>query len=305
MSFGPFTFDSNGDGDGFIFKMDPSQNILWATSFGSTVATSFETGSTMSLDGSGNCYVASTFADDCKFFLGPTLETNSTKNVLIAAYGPGGNYLWARAFRGGPGAKFSPVTLSIFAEENVLLTGIFAGIDTIEGVALQPFTNTDSADAFIISFNPVGDLNWAIHAGGPWNDGGFGIAGNNSAFAFATGNYRETAQFGPINLVSSGVSDFWVAKFEKTTVTGNASVPGNKEFQAFPNPFSDQLIISLPDNTTELKIFNSTGQVVLERTVSKSDKQLSIDFADKKAGVYTIQLKGDYGITTGKIEKGQ
>ncbi|MEO6167479.1 MAG: T9SS type A sorting domain-containing protein [Chitinophagales bacterium] len=303
VNFGSYEFTSLGDGDGFIVKMTPAGDVLWATSFGSTVATSDETGATISLDASGNCYVAGTFVGNCQFNGGQITTGNNLKNIMVAAFDVDGNFMWANAIKGGPGAKFSPITLSIFAEENIMLTGIFMGIDTVGSIVLQPYTNVDSSDAFLVSFNPMGDVNWAIHVGGDGHDGGFGITGNGSAFAFATGNYRNTAQFGSNTLVSNGVSDMWVAKFQKNTITGNAAVAGTEKFQLFPNPFNNEFTVTIPKKTRDLTIFNQYGQVVYHRMILSSEKQISIDFPLPAAGIYTLQLSGEYGVTMGKIEK--
>lgn len=302
VNFGSFELTSLGDADGFIVKMSPAGEVLWATSFGSNLEYSDETGSTMSLDDAGNCYVAGTFAGNCLFDGGEIL-TENIKNVFVAAYDNNGEFLWANAIRGGPSAKFSPINLSIAAEENILITGIFMGIDTVDSFILQPYFSKDSADAFIASFNPLGEANWAINVGGEHHDAGFGIALNGTAFAFATGNYKDEAQFGPNTVLSNGLSDIWVAKFQKNTVTGNASIKGAEKFQVFPNPFNGQFTVSLPSHTSLLTIFNSYGQEVYRRNIDASERQLNIEMVQPAAGIYTIQLRGDYGVTTGKLEK--
>ncbi|MGB3074499.1 MAG: T9SS type A sorting domain-containing protein [Chitinophagales bacterium] len=303
VSFGDYEFTSLGDNDGYIVKMTPAGEVLWATTFGSDIPYSDEAGATISLDDAGNCYVAGVFAGNC-IFNGGQLTTNSLKNVLVAAYDIDGNFLWANAIKGGAGAKFSPVTLSISVEENILVSGMFTGVDTIGSVVLEPYTNTDSADAFIASLNLMGDVNWAIHVGGDGNDGAFGIAGNGSAFAFATGNYREAAQFGPNNLLSNGVSDIWIAKFQKNTVTASSTyIPTVQTFQTYPNPFREQLTIDIPMKTTDLIVYNQFGQVVYRRTISSGERQINLDLSVPAAGIYTVQLKGEYGVHTGLIEK--
>lgn len=302
VDFGGTELTSLGDADGYVVKMSSAGNVLWATSFGSDVESSDETGATLSLDAAGNCYVAGTFAGNC-YFDGGELLTGSPKNIFVAAYDISGEFLWANSIRGGPGVKFSPITLSISAEENILLTGIFAGVDTIGSIILEPYFNKDSADAFIASFNPLGDVNWAIHVGGEHHDGGFGIAGNGSAFAFATGNYKGEAQFGTNTLLSNGVSDMWVAKFQKNTVTGNASIQDAEKFQIFPNPFTNQFTVALPAKTTKLTILNAFGQVVYQREITAFEKQVTLDLSLPAAGIYTVQLNGAYGVTTGKLEK--
>ena len=306
MMFDSWILNSNGDFDGFIVKLDPVGNVLWANSFGSTVDTSFESAATMAVDVAGNCYVASTFSMNCQFGSN-VLETNDARNIAIAAYDAAGGFVWANVFRGGPEARFSPSTLNLVAEESILLVGAFGGIDTIGNIVLKP-TGTDALkrDGFIISLNPLGEVNWAIHMGGSDHDAAYGLACNNSAFCYATGNYRWEAQFGTTNLVATGESDLWVAKFEKNTITGTSPVVNSHALQAFhvfPNPFTNDVEVSIPQNTEELTVYNVIGQVVLQHETGKSESQVSLDLNETPVGIYTIRVKGDYGITCAKIEK--
>lgn len=302
-NFGIYQFTSLGDADGFVLKMEPSGNIVWAKTFGSDIPYSDESGAAISLDASGNCYVAGVFAGNCIFESGQISATNA-KNVFLAAFDNDGNYLWGNAIKGSADSKFSPITLSMRVEDNILLTGIFTGVITAGSIELQPYVNLDSSDAFIASFNTLGEVNWAIHVGGSGNDGAFGIAGNGSSFAFAVGNFRNMAQFGPNTIISNGLSDMWVAKFQKNVVTQSGlNVDFSNGIQPYPNPFSDQFSVNIPAQTTDIFAYNKFGQAVYHRQILPGEREVSIDFSVPASGIYTLQFKGDYGLMTRLIEK--
>lgn len=54
--------------------------------------------------------------------------------------------------------------------------------------------------------------NWAIGAGGGGEDRGFGIATDNAGNVYTTGQFRNTATFGNISVISAGVEDVFVSK---------------------------------------------------------------------------------------------
>ena len=78
-------------------------------------------------------------------------------------------------------------------------------------------------------------------------------------------------------------------------IDGTISVDEN-ELQAtginvYPNPASDRLFIDVPtiNGNETLLVFNTAGQVVLERAITLNDSEISIDVADWAKGIYHVQ----------------
>jgi PKD repeat protein len=73
-----------------------------------------------------------------------------------------------------------------------------------------------------------------------------------------------------------------------TTPTG-ISEADKSTLVAYPNPTSGILMISLPVSEMNLKVFNSTGQLILSETTANSGKQ-TIDLSNNADGIYYIHI---------------
>jgi CubicO group peptidase (beta-lactamase class C family) len=60
----------------------------------------------------------------------------------------------------------------------------------------------------------------------------------------------------------------------------------NESFNLYPNPANDELHIQIPDNHFNIKIYNLTGNLILE---SQNEKNISI--SDLQKGMYFLELK--------------
>ena len=68
----------------------------------------------------------------------------------------------------------------------------------------------------------------------------------------------------------------------ETVIENNVSV--------YPNPVMDVLNINSPDNTKEIKIFDTLGKLIYQGTI---EKQIDTKSFDK--GIYIVQLSFDNG----------
>ncbi len=98
------------------------------------------------------------------------------------------------------------------ASGNVLVTGFFGsasitfGSVTLTGVG---------EDIFIVKYDPSGNVIWAKSAGGTSDDGGRGIAVDQSGNVIITGYFKSPSiVFGTTTLINSGLNDIFVAKYD-------------------------------------------------------------------------------------------
>ena len=85
-------------------------------------------------------------------------------------------------------------------------------------------------------------------------------------------------------------------RYDNVTVMGDPAtggVKGNSSAQwncsLYPNPVTDQLILSTPsEGMKEISIFDLTGRVVLKS--KSSDKNISIGISGLSSGIYTIHI---------------
>ncbi|MBW6513259.1 MAG: hypothetical protein K0B87_00665 [Candidatus Syntrophosphaera sp.] len=188
VSFGSTNLSSAGNWDVFAAKLGPLGNWLWARRIGD-VGIDYANG--LALDGFANVIV-----------------TGSTSGYVYIA-------VWSST--GVPvGGVFFPdyglstgLTVAVDSAGKALVAGSFSGSVDFGGHLL---TSAGGDDIFVIKLTPAGVVEWARRAGGEGNDQAISLAIDSTDAVYVTGAFRETADFGPLNLSSAGVSDIFVTK---------------------------------------------------------------------------------------------
>jgi hypothetical protein len=95
---------------------------------------------------------------------------------------------------------------------------------------------------------------------------------------------RVKVGFQNVNNASNGFV-YWMraSTYPPTGVVAHEKQP---ELAIFPNPFSNEIQVNMPDTEFELNIINALGQTVVQSTSSKR-----IDTNDWPPGIYTIQYR--------------
>ena len=112
-----------------------------------------------------------------------------------------------------------------------------------------------------------------------------------------------------------------IVKFEITSAYGNnmfiddinigesGTSPGASieeddkvSFSVFPNPATDEFVVSLgQDIDSEIQILDIQGKVVSAQVVSAGQSNITINSANLDAGVYTVLVKTENGVTAQKV----
>jgi hypothetical protein len=186
--FGQGPLTSAGRRDAFLVKIDPGGAPVWSKRFGSSgddVATS------VAVDAAGNVFVAG-YADlPIDFGGGPVGAQSGMAHVFVAAFGPGGELKFARAFRGG-GEHLRPA-VTADAAGAVFLTGHFEGEIDFGGKHAK---SAGKDDVFVVKISPVGELMWARTAGGAGTDTGSAIAVDPAGHVIVAGESEGPIDFG-------------------------------------------------------------------------------------------------------------
>lgn len=312
VSIGNNPLTSLGADDGWVANFNKNGNLQWAKSFGSSDVNSYESASTLATDSLGNFYVATTFKNDISFD-GNTTTTGANQNVAIASFDSNGVYKWTNVIKAGQSGQFNASCLDLLAEDNILLTGCFSGVDTVgvgnvgSSVVITPFGDPANSDAFLAAFNTInGNAMWATNNGGGDEDAGYGLAGNHTGIAYAVGTFSSFGQFGSFGLTSKGESDVDVLKFHESTSVGVSNPSDNADLSnntiAYPNPTKDELSIVIPENVKSLKLVNALGQVVMMEIIEHNGLQV-LDLMPFSAGVYYLELNGDHQVYSTKVVK--
>jgi hypothetical protein len=72
------------------------------------------------------------------------------------------------------------------------------------------------------------------------------------------------------------------------------------EFNSFPNPVSQQLHITLPEEGVyQVSIIDLTGRVIFESNYSAA--KMEVDLSDFKKGIYSLKVSSEKGSATRKL----
>ena len=192
-----------------------AQTFEWAKSFGGW---SFDGGTSITVDASGNVYTTGFFQYTVDFDPGAgttNLTSKGYSDVFVQKLDPLGNLVWAKSFGGTSSDGGNSITADALG--NVYTTGYFGDtVDFDPGAGTTSLTSKGYSDVFVQKLDPSGNLLWAKSFGGTSSDGGNSITVDASGNAYITGYFIDTVDFDPgagtTNLTSNGSFDVFVQK---------------------------------------------------------------------------------------------
>lgn len=189
----------------------------WANSIGNTGA---DVGQSIAIDGSGNVYITGSFTGIADFDPGAgtaNLTSTGATDIFVAKYTSAGAYLWAFNIGSATGSGVGNA-ITLDGSSNVYVTGFFMGTaDFNPSGATNNLTSGGSVDIFVAKYTSGGAYLWAFKVGEAGADGGEGISLDGSGNVYVTGYFQGTTDFDPgggvVNLISTGSTDIFVAKY--------------------------------------------------------------------------------------------
>jgi hypothetical protein len=239
------TFDTTHSGieDAVVAKFNPTgSGLLYATFLGGS---SFEKGSGIALDGTGNAYLTGyTMSTDFPATAGTFDSThNGNWDVFAAKLNPMGNALVYATLLGGSSYE-KGFDIALDSAGNACVTGYTWSADFPTTASALDSTHNGGEDIYVVKLNSRGTaLLYATFLGGRVYDASHGIAVGSSGNAYITGN-TWSADFpvtaGAYNTIHRRYSsDAFVAKLNlggasrllpETTVTRSPG-PGTRKVQ--------------------------------------------------------------------------
>ena len=117
------------------------------------------------------------------------------------------------ATQAGGSERDSAYSVSVLGDGSSIVSGRFYDLATFGDTQL---TSTGESDAFVAKLDPYGNHLWVTQAGGSSYDEAYSVRVLNDGSAIFCGYFTDIAQFGSLQLTSSGESDAFVAKLDST-----------------------------------------------------------------------------------------
>ncbi len=137
------------------------------------------------------------------------------------------DFLWLRNFGGLDYDQANDIAVD--NDGNIIIIGSFQGNATFGSLQLN---SSGSDDIFLVKLDPLGNVLWAVSAGGLLFDEGSAVTTDNNNNIIITGSFSGDAFFGSLLLTSSGSSDVFTAKYSSDGIALWAKKGGSNSYDA-------------------------------------------------------------------------
>lgn len=180
--------------DGYIMKLDPNGNLLWAKNFN---ADNIVFISSLSLDSLNNIYVAGSVTGNADLDpgIGTFTVTAGWQSVFVVKLNSAGNFIWAKLVD-----DVSIRNMCSDRSGNTYLTGSFTGTRDFDPSPTSYTLSASARNSYLLKLNSSGNLVWVKKQGGTGiNDEseGYVLAQDKLGNNYLTGVFWGTIDFDP------------------------------------------------------------------------------------------------------------
>lgn len=202
-SGGSDTKASNGMWDCYLTKYDTSGNYKWAKTWGSS-ASSYDWGTGVDVDSSGNIYCTGWFSGTTDFDPGPGDESYTAPvnpGLYITKFDSSGNHDWARTWGCGNSNNWDFGPDVCVRGSDVAVTARYTGtVDFDPGTGPGEeliYTSIGACDICVSKFDTSGNFKWARVWGSTNDEVGRGVAIDSSGNVYVGAEFLGTIDFNP------------------------------------------------------------------------------------------------------------
>ncbi len=167
---------------------------------------------TVAVDGAEDIVITGSFYGVMDFGGGPLVSAGEG-DIFIAKYNAAGAHLWSQ--RIGDIDSDTGFALAVDAAGNIYVSGGFAGTVDFGGGGLA---SAGASDVFLAKYNSSGVHQWSQQFGSTLTDIGRSVTVDPSGDIILAAQFRGTVSFGGVGLVSAGLSDIALAKYNSSGV---------------------------------------------------------------------------------------
>lgn len=196
----------------FVAKYSSDGVAQWAVAEGGTVA---DEGDAITIDANGNVYVTGAFFGTAYFGNDSLVSVGNNWDVFIAKYDNDGNLQWVKQAYSTSGTQDKGTGIVTDDNGYVYVTGYFGDneADTLVYDGNELYTAGGDRDVFVLKVDADGNYQWAVSAGGYYNDEANAIDIDSVSNVYITGYYGDTtAYFGTYELPNVDGDEVFVAK---------------------------------------------------------------------------------------------
>jgi hypothetical protein len=205
------TLRATGNGvDGFVMKLDSSHQLIWAKQISGTVTDYIYY---LSVDGQGNAiYSGPVYAiQDLDPGVGTlTADAYNGDRAHISKLDPNGNLLWAALLHCNNGPHGAIRSLTVDAQDNVIVTGTYSGTVDFDPGAGTFLLTAASAKGFVWKLNSQGQFLWVKEFDNTFLSGSTTVEVTSQQEIVVAGSFTDTVDFDPgtnsFPLIASGTA---------------------------------------------------------------------------------------------------
>jgi PKD repeat protein len=292
---GPGTYNLTPLGGYYTYmaKYTSAGNLVWANQFREISGN--VTANRMIADSAGNTFITGVFSGMVDFNPGSgnfVLTATGFNEGFIVKLDPAGNFLWAKKLTTTNHSQGQSIALG--PDQSLYITGYFSGTTDFDpGLATYNLVSTGMEDSYVLKLNASGNFVWAKRFGGNSWDAGLDITTDLDGNIYALGYFRDTADFGSLIKISSGMHDISVTKI---TPTGNllwtSTMGGDFEDKFISIEVDTSHYIYLAGVFEDVADFNPDSAVVYNLTASGNDDMGVVKLNSAGGFVWAKQFGG-------------
>ncbi len=200
-----------GDSVGYVTKITPAGNFLWAKTF---KATDGERDNRIAIDDSANVYIAGGFWGSAAKFGNDTAVSKGGIDIFVVKFDSAGTQKWVRTAGSAYDDRANSVTVDKYGD--VYVTGEFRDKVSFDGDTINNYGGPNGRDIFVAKIKSNGNWVWGKRAGSnSGNERGNRIIGDAKGNIYVTGEFRDSAKFSSqIPLISTNDVQVFVASID-------------------------------------------------------------------------------------------
>jgi hypothetical protein len=196
--------------DMFVVKYDAAGNLIWANVYGAN--TGNECGYSACVASNGDLLITGTYGSST-LAIGSTTLAGGGNRYFIARFAANGTPVWA--ISSGPGYA-NAFNLDMDANGDLYICGEYFN-QLVAGTTTLTSSGSSDYNFFIAKYSSSGTFQWIRGGGGLLSDKAYAVDADPAGNVYLTGGYQSpTLAIGATTLISVGISDAFIAKYDAT-----------------------------------------------------------------------------------------